>query len=146
MTYLADVNFWLALSIAEHVHHESANRFLDNLLRVSVDNKITFCRVTQLGFLRLLTQPNVMKTSVLTPKRAWEFFDKLLEGDGIGYIDEPRGIELSWRETTSRQLFGNANNWTDHYLAAFAAAGGYTLVTFDKALAARGGCQITLLA
>jgi predicted nucleic acid-binding protein len=49
MTCLPDVNVWLALTIAEHVHHAPAKRWFES----QEHEQIAFCRVTQMGFLRL---------------------------------------------------------------------------------------------
>ena len=57
MTYLLDVNVWIALAAERHTHHRVARRWFSNLL----DEKLAFCRITQLGFLRLLTNRHVMQ-------------------------------------------------------------------------------------
>ena len=44
---------------------------------------------------------------------------------------EPPGIERVWREATRQPLSG-PNSWTDVYLAAFAVAAEYTVVSFDQ--------------
>ena len=62
MTCLADVNFWLALEIDDHIHHAGAMGWLQD----TPEEDLAFCRITQIGFLRLLTNPHVMKTDVLT--------------------------------------------------------------------------------
>jgi predicted nucleic acid-binding protein len=46
MTCLPDVNVWLALTVAEHVHHAAATQWFETLER----EQIAFCRVTQTGF------------------------------------------------------------------------------------------------
>ena len=51
MTYLLDVNVWIALAAERHTHHRVARYWFSNLQ----DEKLAFCRLTQLGFLRLLT-------------------------------------------------------------------------------------------
>ena len=56
MTYLPDVNVWIALAVSGQVHHRTASVWLEE----AGDEIITFCRVTQLGFLRLLTNQRVM--------------------------------------------------------------------------------------
>jgi predicted nucleic acid-binding protein len=50
MSYLADVNLWIALVPEQHVHHPAARRWFQNL----GDDKLAFCRITQMGFLSLL--------------------------------------------------------------------------------------------
>jgi hypothetical protein len=62
MICLAHVNFWLALEKDNHVHHASAMVWLQD----TPEEDPAFCRITQNGFLRLPTNPHVMKTDVLT--------------------------------------------------------------------------------
>lgn len=69
MNYLADVNLRIALVADQHVHHPAASRCFRNL----GDDKLAFCRVTQMGFLRLLTNKHVMQEEVVSPDQAWIF-------------------------------------------------------------------------
>jgi len=124
---LPDVNLWVALTVAEHVHHETAVKWVDTVL----DDAIAFCRVTQLGFFRLLTNERVMAEDVFTAERAWRLVEQIRQDHRITFASEPFDIEPSWRTFTKAHKTG-ANFWTDSYLAAFAQAGGHTLVTFDR--------------
>jgi hypothetical protein len=127
MTCLPDVNVWVALAVAEHVHHAAARLWFDSIQ----NDSIVFCRVTQMGFLRLLTNPRVMAADALTPSRAWRALDAFYQDSRILLAPEPPGLEPSWRALTRPRAPG-ANFWRDAYLAAFALAGGHTIVTFDK--------------
>jgi|KBSSwiStaDraftv2_1062776.scaffolds.fasta_scaffold312146_3 toxin-antitoxin system PIN domain toxin len=127
MTYLPDVNLWIALTVADHVHHTPAVNWFD---AVSSDS-IAFCRVTQMGFLRLLTNDRVMAEDVFTAQRAWQLIDHIRQDHRIVFTTEPLEIELSWRTLTNAFKTG-ASFWTDSYLAAFVQATGHTLVTFDR--------------
>ena len=49
--FLPDVNFWLALTFQSHSHHASANAWM----QTAAQHGCCFCRVTQMGFLRLAT-------------------------------------------------------------------------------------------
>ena len=51
MTYLPDVNVWIALAADKHIHHSVARSWFTKVQ----DEKLAFCRITQLAFLRLLT-------------------------------------------------------------------------------------------
>jgi predicted nucleic acid-binding protein len=51
-----DINVWLALLLADHTHRRTALDWWD---RCEADS-IAFCRITQLGVLRLLTTPAAM--------------------------------------------------------------------------------------
>src|SRR2546428_102543 len=89
MIYLADVNVWIALTLSYHKNHSSAIHWLLD----SPQDQIAFCRVTQMGFLRLLTNRAVMDNQPLGTTEAWELFDEWLDGDGIGFVPEPQGLE-----------------------------------------------------
>jgi hypothetical protein len=141
MTCLPDVNVWVALAVAEHVHHRSARLWFDAIQ----DDSIVFCRVTQMGFLRLLTNPRVMAADALTPSRAWRVLDAFYADSRILLAPEPPGLEPSWRALTKPRTPG-ANFWTDAYLAAFASAAGHTLVTFDKGFRGFDRLKLRLLA
>ena len=130
MTCLPDVKVWLALTVAEHVHHAAATQWFET----SEHEQIAFCRVTQMGFLRLLTNPRVMADSALTPDRASNLLDTLLRDSRIFCSAEPLDLERFFRDSTRRRQRG-VNFWTDAYLSAFASAAGFTLVTFDTGYA-----------
>jgi toxin-antitoxin system PIN domain toxin len=140
MIYLADLNVWLALLLSHHVHNVAAfNWFVE-----SSQDKVAFCRVTQMGLLRLLTNRHVMITNPLKPVDAWKAFDHLVSLDGVIFAQEPRGLEEEWRK--SAEYHSPGPNWgTDAYLAAFATAAGMTVATFDKAFAKRRGVPARLI-
>jgi uncharacterized protein len=140
MTCLPDVNVWIALTVAEHVHHGPAKQWFES----PEQEQIAFCRVTQMGFLRLLTNPRVMAGEALTPERAWNALDALCRDNRIFFSAEPPGIETIFRESTRRRQ-GGVNFWTDAYLSAFASAAGFTLVTFDAGYARHKGVRLQLL-
>jgi toxin-antitoxin system PIN domain toxin len=139
MTCLPDVNVWIALTVAEHVHHVPAKQWFES----HENEQVAFCRVTQMGFLRLLTNPRVMGEA-LTPERAWNVLDAVCRDDRIFLSAEPPGLEAMFRESTRRRQ-GGVNFWTDAYLSAFAAAAGFTLVTFDAGYAGHKGVRLQLL-
>jgi predicted nucleic acid-binding protein len=51
----------------------------------------------------------------------------------------------SWRDATRHSPSG-PNFWTDAYLAAFATAAGYTVVTFDRGFKRHKAAKLNLLA
>jgi uncharacterized protein len=140
MICLPDVNVWIAMIVAEHVHHKAA---IDWNEAVEWDTLI-FSRVTQMGFLRLLTNRHVMGHRVRNVDDAWAVFDQLRRNRQISFVSEPPGIENLWRELTPSSQSGS-NFWTDAYLAAFAKATGYTLVTFDRGFASFRGIPLRIL-
>ena len=127
MTYLVDVNVWMALAIVGHIHHSAAREWFEAL----EDDQLMFCRVTQTGFLRLLTNPAVMAANVLSAEAAWSVYDGFRKDSRIRFVEEPAQFEDAWRGATMDGRTG-ANFWTDAYLAAFAKSEDYTIVSFDR--------------
>lgn len=140
MTYLADVNVWLAFILSNHVHHATTSRWFVE----SSHDEIAFCRVTQMGVLRLLTNQHAMIGNPLKPVDAWTTFDTLMSMRSVLFVQEPLRLEAEWRKAAMGHSHG-PNWWTDAYLAAFATAAGMTIATFDKALARRPGVHVRLL-
>ncbi len=137
-----DVNVWLALTYGRHIHHSTAARWLDGL----TDASLYFCRFTQLGLLRLLTNEQVMAADVLSQRRAWQAYRKWLADDRVTFHPEPAGRDFEHVfETLSQGNRRSTKVWADAYLAAFALTAGFTLVTFDKALSALMPQQTELL-
>ena len=127
MTYLPDVNIWIALTVAEHVGQKAAMQWME----APEKDTIALCRVTQMGFLRLLTNARVMAADVFTAAKAWNLTEQIRDDDRVVFAAEPMALEQAWRTMTGSHKTG-ANFWTDTYLAAFAGITGYTLVTFDR--------------
>lgn len=84
-----------------------------------------------------------MGEDVLTQGQAWETFDALVANPGNRMLEEPAGIDAPFRELTNSSE-SSTKVWTDAYLAAFAETAHLTLVTFDKALAAKARNAILL--
>ena len=122
-----DINVWVALTHAAHVHHEVARDWFTEL---PIDVRFSFCRLTQLGFLRLLTAQAVMGDEVLSQKQAWAVYDRWLEDRRVTLVEEPSLLERRFR-ALSRSRYASPKAWADAYLAAFADAAQLTLVTFD---------------
>jgi len=96
-----DVNVWIALTYRGHIHYNAARIWLDS---VPDDSELCFCRLTQVGFLRLLTTPAVMGNRVMSQAAAWEVYDDWLENGRAGFIEEPPSIERIFRALSqSRQ-------------------------------------------
>ncbi len=130
---LPDVNVWLALHAKRHEHHRAAQDWFDAL---DEHHTLLFCRQTQLGFFRLLTNPVVMEEETLTQRQCWAIYQEWL-GEGRAVLQrEPAEIEAAFRARTSAAEAAT-KTWTDAYLAAFAETADLTLVTFDKALASK---------
>jgi len=132
MTYLPDVNVWIALAAERHTLHRKARHWFSTLQ----DERLAFCRVTQLGFLRLLTNKHVMLEEVMSSGEAWQAYRELRLDRRIGYSAEPNELPETWQAFTEGPL-SSPNLWTDVYLCAFANAARLTLVTFDKKIPTR---------
>lgn len=127
---LADVNLWLATTVAEHPHHEAARRWWTADVLPS-GASVAFCRVTQLGLLRLVTNKSVMGRQRLTISQAWAHYDRLSAQAPVTYADEPPGLSEVMRGLSVGERSAK-NFWTDAYLAAFARCCGFRIATFDK--------------
>lgn len=140
-TYLfPDVNVWLALTHQVHPHHAAARAWCEAL---DADDIVCFCRFTQLGLFRLLTNASAMGADVLTQQQAWDVYDAILANPSNCQTDEPAGIDSVFRQRTSSEQAAT-KQWADGYLAAFAEASGMRLVTFDRALAEKATGSLLL--
>ena len=126
------MNVWLALATPEHVHAATAKRWWEQ-----EEGTIAFCRLTQLGFLRLMTTAAAMDGKPLTIAEAWRVYDRFYDDDRVTLISEPPEVEKRFREKAAGRMV-SPKVWADAWLLAFAQAAEGALVTFDKALSARG--------
>lgn len=124
-----DINVWVALTYAGHVHHDVASDWCASL---DPDVRFHFCRFTQLGLLRLLTAEAVMGDEVLNQPEAWAVYDRWLEDGRVTFLEEPPGVERRFRALT-RLKSASPKVWADAYLIAFAETAQLTVVTFDRA-------------
>jgi len=131
--YLPDINVWIALCWDQHETHDLATEWFQ---RLSFEDRLYFCRVSQMGLLRLLTNSALMGDSVVTTRSAWEIVDAWSSRGFAEMLPEPAGIERDFRRVSYLHS-GKGSHWTDSYLLAIARQHGLTLVTFDKALAKR---------
>jgi toxin-antitoxin system PIN domain toxin len=138
--FLLDVNVWLAIVFGRHLHHKSATDWF----LAAPEDSCCICRLTQMSFLRLATTPQVMTTDALTLAEAWLAFDKLHADPRVVFAEEPQGIEALWRGYTQQQSF-SPKVWNDAYLATFAVAADFELVTFDKGFGQYANLRHTIL-
>jgi uncharacterized protein len=131
-SYFLDVNVWLALSYRYHVHHGEAVHWLNSL---NPDSLLLFNRYTQLGLLRLLTNPAVMGDDTVTLGKAWAVYESFLQDPRIEYSREPEGLDSVLLDALSPHFGARASKAVgDGYLLAFAKHSGAALATFDKGL------------
>jgi uncharacterized protein len=130
--YFPDLNVWLALSDAGHVHNVSAWNWLKLLPRQS---NLIFSRYTQIGLLRLLTNSSVMGEQTLSLGEAWGVYDRWVEDSRVEFYPEPRAVEAAFRQATEPFAARQASKWVgDCWLLAHAKEIAATLVTYDRAL------------
>ena len=123
---LLDVNFLVALSWPNHVHHQAARTWFS---RHSPTGWAT-TPVTEAGFVRVSSNPHIIPTAV-TPATALSVLDRMcgLVGhrfwaDSARLLDAQ--VDLS-RLAAHRQV-------TDAHLIVVAAGSGGRLVTFDTGI------------
>ena len=128
---LLDANVWLAAAWVRHAHHDVARPWLDRQ-----DDDLAWCRVTQMAFLRHISNPAVLGNHALTRHDAWSRYDALAADPRVQFLDEPDGLVALWQSFSTRNDRSH-QLWTDDYLAAFAQAAGATFVTFETAARSR---------
>jgi toxin-antitoxin system PIN domain toxin len=141
-SYFPDLNVWVAMAYRGHQHHAASRSWFDSL----ESDTAGFCRITQIGFLRLLTNPMVMGDEVKTQAEAWQAYDHFTSDSRVVFCAESGETavedELRRLTTTARSTH---QQFPDAYLVAFARAGGMTLVTFDRALSKIARKDVLLL-
>ena len=128
--FLPDVNVLVALTLRNHIHSVAANRWYQQENRPTLQ----VCRLTQLSLLRFLTTAGTAGVEVLSNDAAWNFYSTLIVQRNITFCHEPDGMSESFG-TFARFGKPAPKLWADAYLAAFAVAADFRLVTFDRALA-----------
>ncbi len=126
MNDLLDANVWIALTVPDHVHHARAVRYV----KAEAGVPLSFCRVTELALLRLLSNVRAFKDVALTGQDAWRTLQALFESPKVTRLEEPAALDDvlgAWSGT----LDIRGKHWTDAYLAAFAIASGCRLVSYD---------------
>jgi uncharacterized protein len=125
--FLPDINVWLAMAFEGHAHHAKAKDWFERV----PDNGSAFCRFTQQGLLRLATNPQALGQQAVSLLQAWQIYDALLADPRVGFVREPASLEVYWRVYTRRRAFSH-KVWSDAYLAAFARAADFELVSLDQ--------------
>ena len=133
----------MALLIDRHHFHAAASGWLEEVTKLE---DAAFCRATQQSVLRLLTTASVFMPHErpLTNVQAWAAYRGLQADQRITFVEEPPGTEAHWERLTSRHTV-SPKIWMDAYLAAFAIAGGYRLVTTDAGFRHYEGLDLVVL-
>ena len=124
-----DINVWVALTYEGHAHHRTAATWFATL---KSDVGLVFCRLTQLGLLRLLTTEAVMGDEVMTQPQAWAAYDQWHQDPRVELVDEPAEIEARFR-ALARLRQPATKDWRQ-----------LTLVTFDRGLRAKAKSTVVL--
>jgi predicted nucleic acid-binding protein len=103
-SYLIDINVWLAMTWDLHPQHASASRWYAGINQ-SNDALLLFCRMTMLGFLRLLTNRAVTGDSVVTLNNALRLYDQWILDPRVELVPEPRRIDKVFRQALFRSPF-----------------------------------------
>ncbi len=142
---LCDVNIWVALAVDRHPLRPAV---MDWFTAIDEPAAALFCRSTQQSFLRLLTTPAMLAgygSAPLSNQQAWTTYEAFAQDPRVGCrTDEPAGLEALWREFTARPR-ASPKLWMDAYLAAFARAGDYQLVTTDGAFRQFAGLDLLVI-
>jgi uncharacterized protein len=133
ISYLIDINVWLALTWDQHPQHVPASRWYTSI----DDSRLLFCRFTMLGFLRLLTNRHVMGDSTTNLADALQLYDRWRQDPRVELAPERSGTEVLFRQAMAPYSLQPATKAVaDCYLVGFAEAAGASIVTFDRGLAA----------
>jgi toxin-antitoxin system PIN domain toxin len=132
-----DVNVWVVLAI-KHLHQKLALDWWQQ-----ERGAIGFCRLTQIGLLRLLTTSAVMDGKPFTMTQAWNGYDVFAGDERVEFVAEPPAVERAFRGLSS-SAHASPKLWADAYLTAFANECGGSIVTFDRKLAGRSTNSVFL--
>jgi uncharacterized protein len=141
MPALCDVNFLFVLITNRHEHHRRAAAWME---RAGTGHAV-ICRHAQLGLFRLLSNPAILREEALRSDDCWKVWQKLTTDERLRFAaDEPGGLDPLLKAFTERREF-TPKLWTDAYLAAFAKASNWSVVTFDSGFRQFPGIDLELL-
>lgn len=126
MTDLPDVNVWVALSYANHLHQPQAKAYWGGARA----DKIAFCGVTLTGMLRILTQAAPMNGNPFSPAEAAEKASNWIALSEVSFIGDSADVGARLATWASESFF-TPKLWTDAWIAAIAMEHGCRVVSFD---------------
>lgn len=141
MRNLCDVNVLIAIVDANQSFHSKANHWLNS---IDKPGDIVVCRFSQLALLRLLSNPSVMGSDVMTLKQAWSIFDTMMSDERFSFCAESSNVESHFRKLTDH-IKNSHKLIQDAYLAAFALSMDMKVVTFDKGFKHFTGVNVNIL-
>lgn len=140
MLDLLDASVWLPLSVPDHVHHQRALQYWNE----ESSDKVAFCRMTALALLRHLTSKRILGDRALGGEVAWQALQTWLAVPAVAFLSEPAGVD-EWLRQWASEVDLRGGNWSDAYLAAFAASADCRLVAFDSDFKRFSGLDFLLL-
>lgn len=127
-TYLFDANVLIALTVAEHEHHDRASRWAAGI------EHFALCPVVEGALIRFLLRIGESATAATEVLRAVHALPGCdFWADSLTYIDAGLGHVRGHRQVT------------DAYLASLASANGGVLATLDEALAEELTAEVVLV-
>ena len=134
-TALLDLNVLTALLWPAHEHHEPAHRWFG----AGFDGSWATCSLTQLGFVRLVSNP-AFSRDALAPVEATALLARNLGHRGHQFWSDGLQLPAALRGMESR-LQGH-RQVTDAYLLAMAHRNKGVLATFDRGLVSFAGDRL----
>jgi toxin-antitoxin system PIN domain toxin len=127
-TYLFDANVLIALTVAEHEHHDRASRWVAGI------EHFALCPAVQGALIRFLLRIGESATAATEVLRAVHTLPGCaFWADSLTYVDAGLGHVRGHRQVT------------DAYLASLASANGGVLATLDEALAEELPAEVVLV-
>jgi uncharacterized protein len=123
--YLLDVNALLALLLLEHVFHSQTQSWVTNLDKAPHSGLLT-CPVTELGFIRIASQPSAFGFSVPAAQRL--LAQAKLGATGLQFVED----KLSAPHLPAWLV--KSAHVTNGYLLDLAKSHGATLATLDAGI------------
>jgi toxin-antitoxin system PIN domain toxin len=135
---LLDVNVLLALAWPNHQFHRSARRWF-----VGHDGAWCTCAITQLGFVRLSSNPAFTNQAKL-PAEATRILVEMTRHPRHRFVAELEALDTTEFTAAAGRLLGH-QQVTDAYLVALAQRHDAQLVTFDRRVEAIAGTSRRVL-
>lgn len=125
MTFLLDLNLLLALAWPSHVHHDIAHGWFEAVR----SPRWATCPLTQLGFIRLSSNP-AFTTDAVTPSAAADLLRAMTAMEGHEFW--PDEIDCAGSGFPGHLRIPGHRQVTDAYLFSLARARSECLATLDR--------------
>jgi len=131
---LLDINVLLALAWPNHQHHAAAHKWFEK----SAQKGWATCALTQLGFIRLSSNP-AFTPEFVTPREAAELLEAFTKDKYHRFWHSPVASSQSFAHALNHQQVNDA------WLVSAARINSGRVVTFDIRLAAHAGREKNLV-